>query len=49
MSSQTRVVEKPYSKGQITEIRELFSVLEKARYSKSVEAYAKKLMTRLKA
>jgi|GEM_PF-7041620 len=40
---------KPYSKGQIAEIRGLFSILKRARYSKSVESYTKKLMAGLKA
>ena len=49
MYQKTCTVERPYSKAQIKEIKRLFSLLEKARYSDSVNAYTKKLMVSLKA
>jgi len=49
MYQKTCTVERPYSKAQIKEIKRLFSLLEKTRYSDSVNAYTKKLMVSLKA
>ena len=49
MYQKTCTVEKPYSREQIREIKRLFSILEKAKYSDSVNAYTKKLMASLKA
>lgn len=49
MYPQVCVNDKPYSKAQVREIRRLFSILEKAKYSDSVNAYTKKLMAGLKA
>jgi len=46
---KTCTVERPYSKAQIKEIKRLFSILEKAKYSDSVNAYTEKLMAGLKA
>ena len=49
MYQKTCAVERPYSKAQIKEIERLFSLLEKAKYSDSVNAYTEKLKASLKA
>lgn len=48
MYPRANVFEKPYSKAQVSEIRRLFSVLEKARDSESVKAYMKKVLAEIK-
>ena len=51
MMYQKQVVEnaqKPYSARQIENLRKAFKGLERARYSKSVQAYTKKLLSELK-
>jgi len=49
MYQQTCTVEKPYTKQDIAKIRALFKELEKARHSKSVQAYVRKVKAELKA
>jgi hypothetical protein len=45
---QNCVVEEAYSKEQIEHISELLYSLQKARYSKSVKAYTKKVLAKIK-
>lgn len=45
---KTYSIEKPYSKEQIDRLRENFEILKKARYSKDVEEYTRKVLTRIK-
>ena len=49
MYQQTCTVEKPYTRAEIAEIKALFKELEKARHSKSVQAYLKKVKAEIKA
>ncbi|MFH1225273.1 MAG: hypothetical protein V1676_05725 [Candidatus Diapherotrites archaeon] len=49
MYAKTRTIGKPYSKGQIREIKRLFAILKKARHSDSVNAYTRNLIAGLKA
>ncbi len=48
MYQKTSQVEKPYTQRQIENLRSAFDELEKAKHSKSVEAYTKKVLARLK-
>ncbi len=49
MYQKTCTVERHYSKAQVERIIELLYSLQKARGSKSVEAYTKKVLARIKA
>lgn len=49
MRSVTQVVEKPYSREEIAEIKQLFGELKKFRGHPGVEAYTKKLKAKLNA
>jgi len=46
---KTCIDDKPYSKRQLLELKGLFSCLEKAKYSESVNSYTEKVMAKIKA